>query len=195
MTTQTIDPPLVPGTDPAAGAADPGTRTARSVGRRDPAHTLPGPPDPTPRDRPAHRRPAREALDRATVRRVLDRFATFAALPGDDLRLAGQLLGTAADPAAVTEASLAGAGDTARGLRDLQAITGADSDMDALLTAVEIGPERVRAVNALAAAAAGRNPVRLRPSHTKAARQVVLAVRAVDQAVLDRLRALGELIA
>ena len=150
------------------------------------------------RSRPSRsrrRRPATSELDRATVRRVLERRAALASLSGSDLEVVAGLLGVDADVEAVTESSLVGgkAGTTAA-LRDLRQLAESESDMDALLGAIEMGPERVRALGGLVASLSGGGGTRLHASHAKAARQVVVLVRGLDPQVLGRIIGLSALL-
>jgi hypothetical protein len=140
-------------------------------------------------------RPASGNLDRVTVRRVLARHAEVAALPETDLRLAGTVLGTDPDVNEVTEASLLGAGaQTVTALRDLDLVTTAGSDMDALIAVIELGSERVRAVNALVAAIADRQPLRLHTAEAKAARQLVVVARGLSEQALRRAAVVTSLL-
>ena len=141
------------------------------------------------------RRAGAAELDRAAVRRVLERQAAVRSLAGSDLELVAGLLGVEAAVDAVTESSLVGGkAATATALRDLDQLAGSGSDMDALLAAIEMGPERIRALNTLVATLCGTTPTRLHASHAKAARQVVVAVRRLPEDVRGRVSGLTPLL-
>ncbi|HEY5785484.1 MAG TPA: hypothetical protein VIT65_11970 [Microlunatus sp.] len=144
---------------------------------------------------PRRRRPATSEVDRATVRRVLERRAALASLSGSDLEVVAGLLGVEADVEAITESSLVGGkAATTAALRDLRQLAESESDMDALLGAIEMGPERVRALGGLVASLSGVGATRLHASHAKAARQVVVLVRGLDPQVLGRIMGLSALL-
>ncbi len=169
------------GSDGVAGADDHplGSAPATSAGRRP----------------VARRRPAAD-LDRATVRRVLTRYAEVVSLTAADLRLTANLLGCDTEPDAIAEASLTGAGASATSaLRDLAQITSSETDMDALIVTIELGADRVRSVNALLAAVQDRPPRRLQTSEAKAARQLVVAARLLPPESLHRATQLAALLA
>lgn len=189
MSTTTLD-------DTALDRGWPDGDTGPGPDRHDGADVQPAEAPARPRpSRARSRRPGGVELDRATVRRVLERHAAVGALPRPDLELMAGLLGVETDAESVTVSSLVGGkAGTATALQDLRDLADAGSDMDALLEAIELGPERVRALNALVAAVTGGTPVRLHASHAKAARQVVVAVRGLDAKVRSRIAGLAPLL-